>query len=307
MWVRMATAPGSWGVEPPGDPADPPWQEVLDDIAGAGFAGVELGPLGYLPEEPERLTTELGVRGLQLAGGYVMEPFHRRGARADVLATARRTCRVLAAGGARDVVLIEALEPSRSATAGRPDAAPRLDARGWRALLDGVHEVARMASDEFGLQAAFHPHAGTWVEFGDEIKRLLTETDPLLVGLCVDTGHLHYAGLDPTHLLREHADRVRYLHLKDVRSDVLDLARAQRLTFERAVAADVFCRLGQGAVDFGAVRLALEAIDYDGWGTFEQDRLAHDPRARPDAEASLEHLRRIGIAAEPSAIERSRA
>lgn len=302
----MATAPGSWGVEPPGDPNAPPWEEVLDEIAAAGFAGVELGPVGYLPEEPGRLTTELAARHLQLAGGYVMEPFHSRRSQADVLATARRTCRILAGGGARHLVLIEALEPARSVTAGRASAAPRLDAGGWTALLDTVHEIAGLAAGEFGLETAFHPHVGTYVEFRDEIERLLAGTDPDLVGLCVDTGHFAYVGLDPADLLRQHADRVRYLHVKDVRGDTLAGARARHLTFEDAVAAGVFCPLGEGAVDFMAVRHALEDIDYAGWATFEQDRLIGDPRAKPDAEASLEHLRRVGIAVEPSPIERSR-
>jgi inosose dehydratase len=306
MRVRVATAPGSWGVEPPGDPTDPPWRDVLDEIAAAGFEGVELGPVGYLPEEPARLRAELSARRLELAGGYVMAPFHRRSARASVLDVTRRTCRAVAGGGARHLVLIEALEPVRSAAAGRPEAAPRLDDRGWATLQKAVHEVAFLAAEEFGLQAAFHPHAGTYVEFEDEVERLLEATDPLLVGLCVDTGHSLFAGLDAAALVREHAGRVHHVHVKDVRQVVLDSARMRHLTFERAVAAGVFCPLGEGAVDFAALHVALEDAGYDGWATFEQDRLVGDPAARPDAEASLEYLRRIGLATEPSAIERSR-
>lgn len=293
MGIRIATAPGSWGVEPPAGAADPPWQLVLDEIALTGFDGVELGPLGYLPEDPDRLTEALRDRGLELAGGFVMEPFHRAQARERWLDVARRTCRVLAGAGARRVVLIGSLEPERAVTAGRPDAAPRLDARGRRALYAAVRAAADLAG-ELGLRAAFHPHAGTFVEFGDEIEGLLADTD---VDLCVDTGHAAYAGLDPAALLREHAARVSHLHVKDVRADRLALARSRALTFPQAVAAGVFCPLGEGAVDFGAVRAALADAGYDGWATFEQDRLAGDPRARPDAEASLHHLRRLGIGA----------
>jgi inosose dehydratase len=308
MMLKIATAPGSWGVEPPGDPADPPWREVLDDIAAAGFEGVELGPVGYLPEQPAQLRAALSARALELAAGYVMAPFHRKASRLDVLATARRTCRALAGGGARCVVLIEALEPARSAAAGRAHAAPRLDARGWTALVDTVQEVAQLAAETFGLAAVFHPHAGTYVEHADEIDRLLAETDPELVGLCVDTGHAHYAGHDPADLVRAHAERLRHVHLKDVRADLLELSRQRRLTFERAVAAGVFCPLGDGAVDLTAFGLALDDVGYDGWATFEQDRLLGDPRARPDAQASLAHLRSIGIAGErESAAERNSA
>jgi inosose dehydratase len=225
-----------------------------------------------------------------------MEPFHRRAARLDVLAVARRTCRVLAAGGARTVVLIESLKPARSATAGRSAIAERLDRRGWATLLDTVGEVARMAAGEFGLQAAFHPHAGTFVEFEDEVDRLLAGTDPALVGLCVDCGHALYSGIDAIELVRRAGDRVRHVHLKDVRPDVLAQARLRRLTFEHAVAAGVFCPLGQGAADLEGLRDALAGAAFAGWATFEQDRLAGDGRARADADASLAHLRRIGLA-----------
>jgi inosose dehydratase len=296
MALQTATAPGSWGVERPASPANPPWQRVLDEVAAAGFDGVELGPVGFLPEQPARLRAELGERGLALAGGFVMEPFHRRVARLDVLAVARRTCRILAAGGATNVVLIESLQPARAATAGRSAAAERLDRRGWATLVDTVSEVARMASGDFGLEAAFHPHAGTVVEFPDEIDRLLASTDAGLVGLCVDSGHSLYAGVDAVGLVRAAGGRLRHVHLKDVRADLLGRARLRRLTFERAVAAGVFCPLGEGAVDLEGLRDALARAGYEGWLTFEQDRCAGDRRARADAAASLAYLRRIGLA-----------
>ncbi len=301
MKLQIATAPGSWGVETPADPGNPPWERVLDEVAATGFDGIELGPVGYLPKQPALLRAQLAGRGLALAAGFVMEPFHRRSQRLDVLGAARRTCRLLAAAGAGTVVLIESLEPARSATAGRPAAAERLDRRAWATLLDTVTEVAHVAADEFGLQAAFHPHAGTFVEFADEVERLLAGTDPALVGLCVDTGHAFYAGTDPAVLVRAAGARLRHVHLKDVRPEVLARARLRRLTFERAVAGGVFCPLGAGAADLEDVRDAIAEIGFGGWATFEQDRLAGDRRARADAEASLAHLRRIGLARAPEA------
>jgi inosose dehydratase len=294
--IRTATAPGSWGVEPGAAKHVPAWQDVLDEVAECGFDGVELGPVGYLPEQPNRLRSELRSRGLDLAGGFVMEPFHRRAARLDVLAVARRTCSALAAGGAERVVLIESLEPARSAAAGRPAAAPSLDVRGWRTLVATVTEVAALAAAEFGLRAAFHPHAGTFVENADEIDRLLDAVDEETMGLCLDTGHALYAGLDPTDLVRHYGRRLWHVHLKDVRADALERARRGRWTFERAVEGGVFCRLGDGDVDLEAVARALAVTGYDGWATFEQDRIAGVPGAFTDAAASLAHLRRIGIA-----------
>ena len=290
-----ATAPGSWGVEPGGSPLDPPWPQVLDEIAAVGFDGSELGPVGYYPEEAA-LVPVLAERGLRLAAGFVMEPFHDACARPATLAIARRTCATLAAAGASRVVLIEGLVPERSRTAGRTADAPRLDPGGWETLLEGLGETMRLAREEYGLRAVFHPHAGTYVEFADEIARLLDDTAAAELGLCVDTGHAVYAGIEPVALIASHGDRVAHVHVKDLVLDALADARNRGLSFEQAVAGGVFCPLGDGDIDLRGVAAALDAIDYDGWVVFEQDRLAGDPRAGADAVASLRHLREVGIA-----------
>lgn len=302
MTFLTATAPGTWGVEPGGSPLDPPWTKVLDEIAAVGFDGSELGPLGYYPDQPASLRHELDERDLRLAGGFVMEPLHDAAQRRRVLAHARRTCAALAGAGATVVVLIDGLDPARSATAGRSEAAARLGSLDWSQLVTLVDELAAVA-EEHGLAAVFHPHAGTHVEFADEIDRLLEATDPARVGLCLDTGHALYAGIDPVALCRRHGARIGHVHLKDVDAARLARARADALTFEQAVADGVFCPLGAGSVDFAAVGEALVAIGYDGWLVYEQDRAPGAPGGRADAAASLAHLRERRLAQ----VERSTA
>lgn len=296
MPFLTATAPGTWGVEPGGSPLDPPWSLVLDEIAAIGFAGTELGPFGYYPPDPAALLGELDGRRLRLAGGFVMEPFHDPSAQRRIHEVSRRTCAALAGAGASTVVLIEALVPRRAATAGRSDAAPRLDDSAWAYMTELVDELANLATSEFGLDAAFHPHAGTCVEFADEVERLLRSTDPERVGLCLDTGHALYAGIDPVELCRAHGDRIRHVHLKDVDEERLAAARSAGSSFEQAVADGVFRPLGAGTVDFAAVAAALDEIAFDGWVVFEQDRAPGAPGARAEAAASLDHLRRVGLA-----------
>jgi inosose dehydratase len=294
MPLRIANAPNSWGIEDPADPANAPWEVVLDETARAGYAGIELGPPGYLPEDPARLRSELEVRGLDLVSGFVFAPLHTAEGVAGALRTARTTCRLLAECGARHLVIGQDFTPDRERTAGRPAEATALDDAGWRVLVQGVHAVARIASDEHGLVPCFHPHAGTYVEFGPEIERIVADTDPELVSLCIDTGHCAYAGVDPVDLYRRHAGRVAYFHLKDLHLEPL---QAEPLSWEEAVAAGVFCPLGEGAVDFAALAEALQEHGFRGWGTVEQDRLPSDaaPAAGHGA-ASLRHLRAVGLA-----------
>jgi len=301
MQLRVANAPTSWGIEDPENQANPPWRQVLDEVSSAGYAGIELGPLGYLPEKEFVLRRELELRRLELVAGYVFEPLHTGHGTAHALGAAQRACRLLGAAGARYLVIIQGFTPERERAAGRPGAASPLGPSEWRTLIDGVHEVARLAVER-RLIPCFHPHAGTHVEFEHEIERLIEDTDPTLVRLCIDTGHCAFVGVDPDQLYCRFHDRVAYLHLKDVDRHRLRAAFARAMSFEEAVGAGVFCPLGQGMVDFAALREALEEHRFDGWATVEQDRLPSDSGTPGDhARASLEHLRDVGLVPQPAA------
>jgi inosose dehydratase len=191
MQLRIANAPTSWGVEDPEDGANPPWRQVLDEVALAGYAGVELGPIGYLPRQEHVLRRELELRQLELVAGYLFEPLHRDVSGA--LGIARRTCRLLEAAGASYLVIIQGYRSERALR--QPE---------WRTMVETIHEVAGVA-DQHGLVPCFHPHAGTDVELGHEIERLVEDTG---LSLCIDTGHCAYAGVDPVALYRRHAERV---------------------------------------------------------------------------------------------------
>jgi inosose dehydratase len=267
--IRLAAAPVSWGVDFAGAPGNPPWPRVLDEIARAGYEWMELGPAGYLPEEPSVLAAELRSRGLRACGSFVFQPLAERRRLAHVLAATRRACSAIAAAGGRHLVVIDLVSPERARTAGRSDAARRLALPEWDALLDGIRAVCAVARVEYGLSPVLHPHAGSHVEFADEVERLLAAVPPAVAGLCLDTGHCAYAGIDPVALYERHADRVRHLHLKDLDPGV----DRDRLGFWEAVAGGVFCPLGSGCVDFPALMRSLERHGFDGWATVEQDRV----------------------------------
>jgi inosose dehydratase len=292
--LRLANAPTSWGVEDPADPSNPSWSRVMSDIAEAGYAGTELGPLGFYPDDPAVLRHELAERELELVGGYVFEPLHTRSGAERAIETARRTCALLEAAGGLLLVIIPGFTPERERAAGRPGAAQRLPEDAWRSMIEAIGDIARVASEEHGLVPVVHPHAGTPVEFGDEIDRLAAETE---LPLALDTGHAAYAGIDPVGLYRRLAGRVAYFHLKDIAPEKRRRALARGLGFEAAVGEGVFCPLGEGTVDFAGLHDALEEHGFAGWATVEQDRLptgSSTPAA--DAAASLAHLREVGLA-----------
>jgi inosose dehydratase len=288
--LRLAGAPVSWGVDFAGRRGNTPWEAVLDGAARAGYAGLELGPFGYLPTEPDRLAAALAEHGLSLVAGFVFEPLHDPARLSGILELAARTAALVAAAGGRHLVIIDLVSPARAASAGRPDAAPRLDAPRRRALHAAVRAVAAVAG-EAGLEGVVHPHAGSFIEFADEIEAV-AEVAPL----CLDTGHLAFAGLDPVALVARFAGRVGLLHLKDVDAGVRGAVLARGGGFWEAVAAGVFCPLGAGVVDLDGLAAALRAAGYEGWATVEQDRTpGGDPVA--DLVASRRALEASGVAA----------
>lgn len=296
MRLRIANAPASWGVEPPSVAQDPPWEQLLDEVSRAGYAGCELGPLGYMTTDPAALADAFARRSLALPAGFVMEPLGPGAHRDRLAAVTRDTCRLLAGAGARTLIVMDAVATDRNLTAGRIDAAPRLQRSAWGALVDGIRRMAAIAGEEFGLRTAIHPHVGTHVEFEDEVEALLGATTSSELGLCPDTAHTVYAGMDPVTLLRRHGERIAYVHFKDVDAEGLDRVRACGEGFRDAVATGVFKPLGHGCVDFAAVARTLSDLGYQGWATVEQDRLPSNSLAAcEEAASSLRFLRRAGV------------
>jgi inosose dehydratase len=297
--LHIGNAPVSWAVFTADADTNPPWAAVLDDISSSGYSWLELGPIGFLPEDPTVIAPELERRGLRVSGTFLYEEMQELQARAHVLERAHRVCELLQVLGGRYFVVIQAMTQDRMLTAGRSEAAERLDAGRWRTLVETVEAVSALARDRYGLTPVFHPHAGTYVEFRDEVDRLLADTDADVVDLCIDTGHSAYAGIDPVDLLRASRARAAYLHLKDIDGSTLARVADEGLDFDRAVAAGIFCPLGRGVVDFEALKEELDRAGTIGWATVEQDVDPHEPvDPKTAAAASLEYLRRIGLARE---------
>jgi len=301
--ITIGNAPCSRGVEFATDPRNPPWRRVLAENAAAGSCGIEPGPVGFMPEDPVELAEALDEHGQTLIGGVVFRAFHDPAQWDDVLDGALRTCRALVAHGARHLVLIDSISPRRGPTAGRAHEAEQMEPAEWAALRDRIATVARMGTDEFGLTVGIHAHAAGFIDFEPELERLLDEVDEAHLKICFDTGHhsYSYAGYDLVAFLERHIGRIgymhfKYMHFKDIDPGVKARAVASRTGFYYACAQGIFCNLGQGDVDFPAVRRILLEIGFQGWCTVEQDC---DPAGATvpveDARANREYLRLIGF------------
>lgn len=296
MTIRIGNAPCSWGVEFADDPRNPPWARVLSDCAAAGYKGIELGPIGFMPEDPGLLGDALAANALELIGGVVFRPFHDPMRWDEVRDASVRTCKALVAHGARHLVLIDSISPRRAPTAGRADAAEQMDTAEWTAFRDRIATVARMGAEEYGLTVGIHAHAAGFMDFEPELERLLDEVDESILKICFDTGHNSYSGFDPVAFMRRHIGRISYMHFKDINPAVKADVIAAGTGFYDACGQGIFCNLGTGDVEFPTVRQILLDAGYQGWCTVEQDcDPTLDVSPIDDARKNRDYLSSIGF------------
>jgi inosose dehydratase len=281
------------------DPRQTPWQRFLDELAGVGYEWLELGPYGYLPTDPARLSDELVRRGLRVSAGTMhgFSGLHRAGDFAEILDRTRPVAALTAALGAADLVFVP-VPGYRDDVTGAYLEPGVLDDDGWKTLVHSTALLGRALAEEYGLRLQFHHHADSYVETRPQIDRLLSETDPAFVSLCLDTGHLAYGGGDAAALIDDHPDRVGYLHIKQMNAALVERARGEDLAFGQAVALGVSCEPPAGIPDVPTVVAALQRRGRDTFVIVEQDMypVAFDVPA-PIAARTRTYLRSCGIGA----------
>ena len=297
MTIRIGNAPCSWGVEFADDPRNPAWRDVLRENADAGYKGIELGPVGFMPEDPAILADALAEFDQTLIGAVVFRPFHDPDKWDEVMDASVRTCKALRAHGAEHLVLIDSISPRRAPTAGRADAAEQMDAAEWAVFRDRIAEVAKMGTEEYGLTVGMHAHAAGFMDFEPELERLLDEVDESILKICFDTGHHSYAGFDPVAFMERYVSRISYMHFKDIDPEVKADVIAKGTGFYDACGQGIFCNLGDGDVDFPRVRQILLDNGFEGWCTVEQDCDPTLPDTDPlgDAKVNRAYLESIGF------------
>lgn len=275
MNIQIATAPVSWGVLMKDTPNVPPYAVVLDQIKEAGYTGTELGPYGYLPFDIPKLSDELDSRGLTLISAFTIFNFVEGQNDEVVYREAFETMQVLSALGCEHIVLSDTLfvDDNRTRRAGRIRQEDSLSGKQWDQAAKNVNDFAHIVHEEYGMKSAAHPHVGGYLETDFEIDALLERTDPALVGLCFDMAHIAYGGGDPVAVLDKWRDRTFYLHIKECDNRVRQQVIERKGDYFDGVESGVFPALGQGTIDWQAINKILHEMDYNGWGTVEQDIL----------------------------------
>jgi inosose dehydratase len=287
--VRVAGAPISWGVcEVPGWGLQLPPERVLAEMAALGLHATELGPQGWLPLDGAQVKQTLESYNLRLVAGFVPVVVHD----ADLSPTrehARRAAAQLAAGGAELFVAALVQDAAWSTPS-------RLDDDGWQRTGAHLRELASVVAAE-GVALVVHPHVGTLLERAEDVERALKHTD---VPWCFDTGHLLIGGVEPVQFVRDHADRIGHVHLKDVDASLAERVRRGELSLVRATQLGLFRPLGRGDARLDEVVRLLDQLGYERWLVLEQDLAITGTEPPVDGGPALDVARSIEFLSTPA-------
>ncbi|APB37380.1 MULTISPECIES: sugar phosphate isomerase/epimerase family protein [Heyndrickxia] len=306
MSIKISGAPCCWGVDDPKNPYLPPWETVLCEAAQAGYKGIELGPYGYIPMDVERVGAELSKNNLTLIAGTIFDDLVSESNFKNLQKQVDDICSFITKlpCAAREkgqnfptpyLVIIDWGHNERDYDAGHPERALRLPNKDWDKMMAHIRSLADRAWENYGVRSVIHPHAGGYIEFEDEINRLLHDIPYETAGLCLDTGHLYFSKMDPLEWLQKCAERLDYIHFKDIDLKIYNQVMEERTGFFDVCAKGMMCPIGQGIIDYQSILRLLKEINYHGYITIEQER---DPRnastSLQDVKQSIDYLESVG-------------
>jgi len=276
--IKIANAPCSWGAlefDLEGEAAG--FETVLNEMVETGYVGTELGDWGFMPTDPILLTKELSARNLELLGAFVPVALANAANHKEGIDKALKVAGLMHASGYKDAFIVLADNngsvPERTKNAGRITLSMGMTEKQWGNFALGADQLALAVKEKFGMKTVFHHHCAGYIETGAELDKLMELTNPELLGLCLDMGHLAFGGGNPVATLKKHYNRIWHVHFKDYDPEVGEESRKNSWDYFESVRHGVFCELGKGSVDFKQITRELIQRNYNGWIVVEQDVL----------------------------------
>lgn len=269
--VRLGIAPIAWtNDDMPDLGKENTFEQCVSEMALAGFTGSEVG--NKYPKDPEVLKKALELRGVEICNQWfssflLTKPFEK------VEKEFRAQLTFLKDMGSK---IIGASEQSYSVQ-GQMETPVFghkyvMNEEEWNTLCQGLNKLGKIAKDEYGISLTFHHHMGTVVQTAEETERLMEGTDPEYVSLLFDSGHFAYCGENPVAMVTKYVDRIKHVHLKDIRPEVVEKVKAEDMSFLAGVRAGAFTIPGDGCVDFDSIFEVLEEADYAGYMVVEAEQ-----------------------------------
>ncbi|MCX4698374.1 myo-inosose-2 dehydratase [Streptomyces sp. NBC_01352] len=258
-----------WNDDFPTIDAGISFDQAVSDMALAGFQGCSIGH--KYPSDATELMAALNLRGLRVSEPWTSTYFTINNMRQKTIAAFEETLAHIKALGGTELVVAEFGASSHLLPVDVFANRPVFTDSQWDALTSGLDELGKIACSA-GMKLSYHHHMGTGVMTRADIDRLMASTDPDLVHLLLDTGHMAFAGDDPLDLARAYADRIGHVHLKSIRPEVVRRVREEGRTFQESIELGVFTVPGDGAIDFRPILEVLATAQYEGWLVVEAEQ-----------------------------------
>ena len=243
--------------------------QAVSEMALAGFQGCSIGH--KYPSDPAVLKAALDLRGLRVSEPWTSTYFTIERMRQKTVDSFEQTLAHIRALGGTELVVAEFGASSHLLPVDLFANRPVFTDAQWDALTSGLETLGKIATSA-GMRLSYHHHMGTGVMTRADVDRLMASTDPALVHLLLDTGHIEFAGDDALDLTRAYADRIGHVHLKSIRREVVKQVREEGLSFQEAVELGVFTVPGDGDIDFRPILDVLDGAGYRGWLVVEAEQ-----------------------------------
>ena len=269
--VKLGIAPIAWtNDDMPDLGKENTFEQCVSEMALAGFTGSEVG--NKYPKDPEVLKKALELRGVEICNQWfssflITKPFE------EVEKEFRAQLAFLKAMGAK---VIGASEQSHSVQ-GQMDTPIfghkyEMNDEEWDTFCTGMNKLGKIAKEEYGIALTFHHHMGTVVQSLAEVDRMMENTDPEYVSLLFDTGHFTYCGEDPLEVVKKYVHRIKHVHLKDIRPEVVEQVKKENMSFLAGVRAGAFTIPGDGCINYDPIFKVLEDAGYEGYMVVEAEQ-----------------------------------
>ncbi len=267
--VKLGIAPIAWtNDDMPDLGAENTFEQCVSEMALAGFTGCEVG--NKYPRDTNVLKKALELRGMQICNAW-FSSFLTTKPYEEVEKDFIEHITFLKEMGAKVVGISEQGHSIQGTDKPIFEAKYVMNDEEWDRLCTGINKLGKVAKD-MGIKLCFHHHMGTVVQTEAEIDRLMANTDPELFGLLFDCGHLAYCGEDYMSVLNKYADRIRHVHLKDIRPEKVEQVKREHLSFLQGVRLGAFTVPGDGAIDFKPIFDVLEKTGYEGYVLVEAEQ-----------------------------------
>ncbi len=298
--IQIANAPCSWGaLEFELEGKSLGYEQVLSEMNETGYAGTELGDWGFMPTSPSKLHNKLSLNNLKLLGAFVPVALSNHEAHDPGVELALKTAGLMHDAGYKNAFIVLADNngsvEERVLNAGRIKPEMGLSEEKWRTFVLGAEKIALAVLEKYGMRTVFHHHCAGYIETPDEIDKLMSLTNPELLGLCLDMGHYAYGGGNPVEALEKYYDRIWHVHFKDFDSKIGLEARTKHYDYFKSVEKGVFCELGKGDVDFVSIANILKEKNYNGWIVVEQDVLPGMGSPKKCADWNRKYIDSLGL------------